>query len=228
MIIPMELPSLDLPVPQQLACTEFSNCSSFGSDGTEFTGDNGFTVTDPNHPDSSWSSPSQLACSEFTGCSSFGGDGTEFTGDNGYTVTDPNHPDSSWSVPSQLSQTQALGTYTGPDGTVYTGNGQFTVTDSYTCNQTPCGSFTVQDPTMTTELAPAAPLPTPAADAEQGKAVRATPAHLVMTMHALTFGFLSATAKVVQGESKGWAQDVREDAHEAAATVTPVGAYLLR
>ena len=112
-----------LPVPQQLACTEFSNCSSFGSDGafvpdavalarahppisarfvrrhgpplthppplartrtltrtrasagTEFTGDNGFTVTDPNHPDSSWSSPSQLACSEFTGCSSFGGDG---------------------------------------------------------------------------------------------------------------------------------------------------------
>ena len=138
------------PLAQNLACTEFTGCSSFGGDGTEFTGDNGFTVTDPNHPEDSWSSPSQLgqantqnlACSEFTGCSSFGGDGTEFTGDNGFTVTDPNHPEVSWSSPSQLAETQALGTYTGPDGTVYTGDGIFTVTDNYTCNTTPCGSFT--------------------------------------------------------------------------------------
>ena len=40
------------------------------------------------------------------------------------------------------------------------------------------------------------------------QAVRATPAHLVMTMHALTFGVLSATSKVVQGQSNGWAQGV--------------------
>jgi len=40
------------------------------------------------------------------------------------------------------------------------------------------------------------------------QAVRATPAHLVMTVHALTFGVLSATSKVVQGQSNGWAQGV--------------------
>jgi hypothetical protein len=28
----------DLPVPASLACSEFTGCSSFGGDGTEFTG----------------------------------------------------------------------------------------------------------------------------------------------------------------------------------------------
>ena len=31
----------------------------------------------------------------------------------------------------------------------------------------------------------------------------------MMTAHALTFGLLSATSKVVSGESKGWSQVVR-------------------
>jgi hypothetical protein len=39
--------------------------------------------------------------------------------------------------------------------------------------------------------------------------VRPTPAHFMMTAHALTFGLLSATSKVVSGESKGWSQVMR-------------------
>jgi len=45
---------------QQLSCTEFKGCTSVAGDGTEFTGENGFTVTDPHHPDSTWSVPSQI------------------------------------------------------------------------------------------------------------------------------------------------------------------------
>ena len=60
---PYNIKDLPLPLdnPQQLACSEFQGCSSFGGDGTEYTGDNGFTVVDPNHPDSTWSAPSQMA-----------------------------------------------------------------------------------------------------------------------------------------------------------------------
>ena len=62
----------------------------FGGDGTEFTGDNGFTVTDPNHPESSWTyDPSQAAAAN--GTTQLGtytdSEGTVYTGD-GFTVTD--------------------------------------------------------------------------------------------------------------------------------------------
>ena len=35
---------------------------------------------------------------------------------------------------------------------------------------------------------------------------RATPGHMLLTAHALTFGFLSATQKLMEGNSKGWTE----------------------
>jgi len=57
--------------------------------------------------------------------------------------------------------------------------------------------------------------------------VRASPAHLVMTMHALTFGVLCATSKMISGESEGWTSDFKACASQGAETVTPVGKYVL-
>ena len=135
--------------------------------------------------------------------------------------------DSSWSSPSQLAETSQLGTYTGPDGTVYTGNGQFTVTDSYTCNSPPCGGFDVADPT-----APEFAVPVLAPGVEEketaDRGVRPTPAHFLMTAHALTFGMLSATGKLLQGDEADWAKNFANDSTEAADAVTPLGGYILK
>eukprot|EP00277_Geminigera_cryophila_P046553 CAMPEP_0173077324 /NCGR_PEP_ID=MMETSP1102-20130122/13140_1 /TAXON_ID=49646 /ORGANISM="Geminigera sp., Strain Caron Lab Isolate" /LENGTH=61 /DNA_ID=CAMNT_0013947753 /DNA_START=326 /DNA_END=511 /DNA_ORIENTATION=+ len=49
-----------------------------------------------------------------------------------------------------------------------------------------------------------------------------------MAAQALAFGALSATGKVFLSDSKGWAQDFKTDSTEAADSVTPVGAYLLK
>lgn len=123
-VFDFSVPDIGAPPASQLACSEFQNCSSFGSDGTEFTGDNGFTVTDPNHPDSSWSSPSQLACSEFQHCDSGpDGWGVTYTGDNGWSVTDTYSCGSGdcggYSVGQGASTdgTTQLGTYTDSEGT---------------------------------------------------------------------------------------------------------------
>jgi len=62
----------------------------------------------------------------------------------------------------------------------------------------------------------------------QNKAVRATPAHFMMTAHALTFGALSATSKLINGESKGWSKDFKADSSKAADTITPIGGYVLK
>mmetsp|Transcript_10397 Transcript_10397/g.14973 ORF Transcript_10397/g.14973 Transcript_10397/m.14973 type:complete len:86 (+) Transcript_10397:52-309(+) len=42
---------------QMLVCTEFTHCSSF-VDGTECSGDNGWSATDPYHPESTFTLPS--------------------------------------------------------------------------------------------------------------------------------------------------------------------------
>ena len=113
---------------------------------------------------------------------------------------------------------------------MYTGNGQFTVTDSYSCNSPPCGSFDVVDPTSSSQFA--APVvgpsvaPSSAGAAEKG--VRPTPAHLILTAHALTFGLLSATGKLLDGDDANWTKNFTSDATEAAETVTPIGGYILK
>jgi hypothetical protein len=109
---------------------------------------------------------------------------------------------------------------------VYTGNGQFTVTDSYSCNSPPCGSFDVVDPTSSSQLAAPVVAPSSAGAAEKG--VRPTPAHLILTAHALTFGFLSATGKLLEGDDASWTKNFASDATEAAETVTPLGGYILK
>lgn len=58
--------------------------------------------------------------------------------------------------------------------------------------------------------------------------VRPTPAHFMMTAHALTFGVLSATSKLVSGGSKGWSADFKADSTDAASTITPIGGYVLK
>jgi hypothetical protein len=58
--------------------------------------------------------------------------------------------------------------------------------------------------------------------------VRPTPAHFMMTAHALTFGVLSATSKLVSGDSKGWSVDFKADSAEGAAAITPIGGYVLK
>ena len=120
---------------------------------------------------------------------------------------------------------------------MYTGDG-FTVTDSYTCGSGSCGGFTISDtythatgaeaPGPSHELA--APVLGCAAVDEAGntcKTVRATPAHLVMTMHALTFGALAATSNLFSGESSDFVSDFKKSATAGAETVTPVGASVL-
>ena len=58
---------------------------------------------------------------------------------------------------------------------------------------------------------------------------RATPAHAVLTAHALVYGLISSTGKLFQNNAPGsWAQDFMMDSTEAARTVTPVGCCLLK
>mmetsp|Transcript_65011 Transcript_65011/g.105350 ORF Transcript_65011/g.105350 Transcript_65011/m.105350 type:complete len:184 (-) Transcript_65011:355-906(-) len=139
----------------------------------------------------------------------------------------------SLSAPTDGNTTQ-LGTYTDAEGTVYTGDG-FTVSDSYTCGSGDCGGFTIVD-TYTHAVAGPVAAPSHALAAPvmaampEGKSttVRATPAHFVMTMHALTFGVLSATSKMLAGESdSAWTADFKASASQGAQTVTPVGKYVL-
>jgi hypothetical protein len=109
---------------------------------------------------------------------------------------------------------------------VYTGNG-FTVVDSYSCGSGNCGGFTVTTDATSHELA--APVLGCATVDEAGntcKTVRATPAHLVMTMHALTFGALAATSNLFSGDSD-FVSDFKKSAKAGAETVTPVGASVL-
>ena len=137
---------------------------------------------------------------------------------------------------SLAENTAQLGTYTASDGTVYTGDG-FTVNDTYTCKGD-CGGYTVADtyshgapiegPVMAPSHALAAPVMTPIESAPKSVTVRATPAHLVMTMHALTFGILTASSKAVAGQSKDFSQDFKSAAADGASTMTPVGAFVLR
>ena len=75
---------------------------------------------------------------------------------------------------------------------------------------------------LTNALAPPPPPTTPT------HAARPTPAHLVLAAHAMVFGFVSATAKMLSGDGKGWQQDFQSDSTDAATTVTPVGGCVLR
>jgi hypothetical protein len=50
-----------------------------------------------------------------------------------------------------------------------------------------------------------------------------------MTAHAFTFGLLSATGKLVVGDtSKSWSDDFQHDAQQAADAMTPVGSHILK
>lgn len=123
---------------------------------------------------------------------------------------------------------------------MYTGDG-YTVTDSYTCGSGDCGGFTIAD-TYTHAVGtegngPSHELAVPVmistgSDVEetpgdQCKTVRATPAHLVMTMHALTLGVVTATSNLLSGESEGFVNDLKKSATDGAESVTPVGAHVL-
>ena len=124
---------------------------------------------------------------------------------------------------------------------VYTGDG-YTVTDSYTCGSGSCGGFTITD-TYTHAVGAegagpshelAAPVMASTGEVEEApgagghcKTVRATPAHLVMTMHALTLGVVTATSNLISGESDGFVNDFKKTATAGAETVTPVGAHVL-
>lgn len=75
-------------------------------------------------------------------------------------------------------------------------------------------------------LAPAAALSTVQDKVPSG--VRPTPAHLALAAHALVYGCLSATGKLLSGKGKGWGQDFASDSADAADTVTPIGGYVLK
>lgn len=77
----------------------------------------------------------------------------------------------------------------------------------------------------------AAPIVASDGQASGGKetVTAASPGHLVMAMHALTFGALSATAKMISGEAspESWTADFKSAAAEGAQTMTPVGGFVL-
>jgi len=79
----------------------------------------------------------------------------------------------------------------------------------------PCGMTTVENKP-------------PAFGDKNNTHVRPTPAHFLMTAHAVVFGCISATGKLWNGDGKGWSQDFKMDAKDAADTVTPIGGYVLR
>ena len=114
------------------------------------------------------------------------------------------------------------------------------MTDSYTCKGD-CGGFSVADtyshgapiegPVMAPSHALTAPVMTPIGTVEsvpKSVTVRATPAHLVITMHTLTFGILTVSSKAVAGQSKDFSQDFKSASANGASTMTPVGAFVLR
>mmetsp|Transcript_19276 Transcript_19276/g.53470 ORF Transcript_19276/g.53470 Transcript_19276/m.53470 type:complete len:188 (+) Transcript_19276:602-1165(+) len=86
-------------------------------------------------------------------------------------------------------------------------------------------------------LAPPAALATAEA-VTAPKAARPSPGHLILCGHAALFGAASATAGLVQGLFSGegkeeqplerWAREFRTTTAEAAAAVTPVGAFVLK
>ena len=94
--------------------------------------------------------------------------------------------------------------------------------------------FTPPSCSVCPELAAPLPIATaePMSACADGASVphaRASPAHLIMTAHAFTFGLLSATGKLVVGDtSKSWSDDFRHDAQQAADAMTPVGSHILK
>jgi len=156
--------------PSQLA---FDHTSSYTSDGmTEFTGNNGFTVTDSyscnadcggytvqgvyGSGSTAVHAPQQLA---FDHTSSYTSDGqTEFTGNNGFTVTDSysckDTPCGSFTVTpfygttaagavADPSQLSQLATTTTSGGVTYDGCSGYTVVDSFSCKSGDCGGFSM-------------------------------------------------------------------------------------
>ena len=75
-------------------------------------------------------------------------------------------------------------------------------------------------------LAPPAVLSTVQDKAPSG--VRPSPAHLALAAHAMVYGCLSATGKLLSGEGKGWGEDFTSDSADAADTMTPIGGYVLK
>lgn len=173
---------------------------------------------------------SGLACETWT-CESTDSAGNVYDGNSGWSVVDSYSCGSGncggYGVDHSITHT---------DGTTALRVSDFTVPDSagrlggpvdvgVPCANTWCQS--VPDTQVGHELA----APVAVASVEEkhkAKAVRPTPGHFMMTAHALTFGVLSATSKLVQGESKGWSEDFKADAAEAAGTVTPIGEYVLK
>ena len=98
-----------------------------------------------------------------------------------------------------------------------------TVCVGSTCVQAEPGSIELQ-------YANAAPIAASTVTQEpfQRAGVRPTPAHFMMMAHALTFGVVSATTKLVSGDSKGWSADFKADSTEAASSITPIGGYVLK
>jgi len=170
-------------------------------------------------------------CSEGWTCESTDSAGNVYDGSNGWQVTDTYSCGSGecggYGVDHSITQT---------DGTTSLRVSDFEVADStgrlggavdvgYPCANTWCQS--VPDTSVGHELA--APLViTTVQQKPMQKAVRPTPAHFMMTAHALTFGVFSATTKLCNGESKGWSEDFKADSAEAANTITPIGGYVLK
>ena len=122
------------------------------------------------------------------------------------------------------------GCYNLSDGGTGACNG-ISVTQGPAAMETVCvGSSCVQAELVSIELqyALAPPAATSTVQDKAPSGVRASPAHFALAAHAMVYGCLSATGKLLSGEGKGWSEDFTSDSADAADSVTPIGAHVLR
>jgi len=101
-----------------------------------------------------------------------------------------------------------------------------TVCVGSSCVQAELGSIELQY-----ALTPPAAMSSVQKKAPAGAGVRPSPAHFALAAHAMVYGCLSATGKLLSGEGKGWGEDFTSDSAEAADSLTPIvrnGAHVLR
>jgi len=177
--------------------------------------------------------PTTSLCSEGWTCESTDSAGNVYDGSNGWQVVDSYSCGSGecggYGVDHSIAQTEGttslrVSDFEVPDSTDRLG-GPLDV--GQPCANTWCQS--VPDTQVGHEIsAPVAVATVEQKPAQKSNNVRPTPAHFMMTAHALTFGVLSATSKLVSGDSKGWSADFKTDSAEGAAAITPIGGYVLK
>jgi len=203
----------------------FEHTSSFDSNGVEYTGDNGYVVTD------SYS------------CGSGACGGFEMGSHPAGYVAPVWGADSTGLAPVAVTQAPAT-SLTGIDPACAPGTGGsdgtcFTVEDPHHAGE----GYTVwtneYEGKMTLpELAPAAPVTPELKEAPMGtssKPCRPHPSHFVLCGHAMVLGALSATQavgqKLLEGKpvaSDEWHQEFSKVSEEAVNSVSPVGGYILK